>query len=176
MDRTSAIILCAAVLAILAAAAGAAAVLAFRRREEARYLRAAKNLVQEQLLCYALKPRSLAAPSPRRLMLYLRVNTRPVRRFVFDPAEGVSIGRSANCNICVQDPLVSLQHCRIFLLHNRVVVADNSSANGTCIRRGLFRRCPLRRGQAFVLRTSDRICLGRLVLKVTVFTFDDATM
>ncbi|HJD21109.1 MAG TPA: FHA domain-containing protein [Candidatus Gemmiger faecigallinarum] len=179
MNQTDTAILCLLFLLILAAGTVAAAVLLIHHQnEKEKYLRAAKNLVQEELLNYALcTPGTGGAPPPaRRPMLYLRANTDPVQRFVFDPSHPITLGRDPQCSIFVQDPLISQQHCRIQARGGQVFLSDNNSSNGTFVQRGLMRCYRVVPGRPFPLVGGDVICAGQFRLKITLFLFDDAVM
>jgi pSer/pThr/pTyr-binding forkhead associated (FHA) protein len=53
-------------------------------------------------------------------------------KFSFDlPAEGVIIGRSTDCELVLQDQLVSRRHAKIFELNNHMMLADLGSTHGT---------------------------------------------
>ena len=178
MNPNDAAVLCLVVLLVLAAAAILVAILVSRRQSEReKYLRAAKNLVQEQLN-YALHNSGAAAEPPRsrRLMLYLCANTDPVQRFVFDPCRPVTIGRDPQCSIFVQDPMLSQHHCRIQMQRGQVLLVDERSANGTFVQRGLFHRYRVLPDRPLVLCRGDKICVGTFCLKVKPFLFDDALM
>lgn len=165
----------AAVAAVLVAVL--VAVLLVRRRSERRKcLHAAHNLIQEELLDNALGRNAGRALPARRLMLYLCANTDPPKRTVFDPARGVLIGRGNECNVCVRDANVSQEHCRIFLRKGQVFVQDLDSVNGTWVRRGWRRRWRVKPEAPFPLQSGDRLLLGSVTLRVTLFPFDDATM
>ena len=179
MNPNDAAVLCLVVLLVLAAAAILVAILVSRRQSEReKYLRAAKNLVQEEQLNYALHNSGAAAEPPRsrRLMLYLCANTDPVQRFVFDPCRPVTIGRDPQCSIFVQDPMLSQHHCRIQMQRGQVLLVDERSANGTFVQRGLFHRYRVLPDRPLVLCRGDKICVGTFCLKVKPILFDDALM
>lgn len=152
-----------------------------RQREHEKCITAARNIVQEDILDYAMKnphhSSALPPPAPRRQMIFLRVNTTPPRRLVFDPGKGINIGRDTSaCQIQLQDPRTSQRHCRIYAQNSTVILQDLGSENGTILCRGLFHKYLLRRGQSLALRSSDTICVGSVRLRVKLFIFDDMTM
>jgi len=54
------------------------------------------------------------------------------KEFVFTQ-DSVFIGRSADCDVALQDPGVSRKHCRIFRHEEAYAVEDQGSANGTLV-------------------------------------------
>lgn len=158
-----------------------AAFLHHRQNVHAQFLRAAKNIVQDEFLEYFLKnPDHIqgTAPPPRvRVMLFLQTNTNPPQKVVYDPAKKILVGRNPKeCILYLSDPAVSQRHCGLYAQGNRVFVQDLGSANGTVLRRGLFKRYLLKNNCAAPLMDGDRICIGSIVLKVHLFMFDDARM
>ena len=45
----------------------------------------------------------------------------------------ITLGRSRSCNVKLEDPILSRQHCAITVDEGRVVVADLGSSNGTFV-------------------------------------------
>ena len=71
----------------------------------------------------------------------------------FDQAS-VLVGRGLECDIHLEDPLASREHCRITLESNQVWVEDLNSANGTWLRGELIRREKLGPGDMFSVGSS----------------------
>jgi len=74
------------------------------------------------------------------------------KEFVFTQ-DSVFIGRSADCDVALQDPGVSRKHCRIFRHEEAYAVEDQGSANGT-----LVNGSPVSTQQ--VLEDGDKLTLG----------------
>ena len=164
------IVLTAAVLA-----AGGAAVYVIqssRRAEMQKYYDAAYKMIKENCLNNAIRNQSAPAYGGLKIMVYLKWKDRQKQGFVFDPEQGIRIGRSPVENeICIRDGAVSGQHCVIFVSGGQLAVQDLNSANGTWIRRGFKKRAV---ETAEFLYSGDRLAVGTLKMKVTVFTFDMA--
>lgn len=67
--------------------------------------------------------------------------------------EAMVIGRALECDICIRDILLSRKHCRIEPFHDRWVVSDLGSKNGTHVGSELVTR--------HVLSDGDVIRIGR---------------
>lgn len=79
-----------------------------------------------------------------------------------------TIGRSSSCTIVIQSPTVSRLHARIEIQHDRYVLFDAGSANGTFVNGNLI-------AQGYQLSTGDEIALGSLDLLLS-FTDPEQTL
>ena len=171
------ILLCAAALAV-----GIWIFIVSSRRHEERmqYYSAAKALVQSDILEYEIQNQAthkLAAPKARRIILYLRVHTRPPKKYVLDPQKGITFGRdSKTCDVLLNEATVSEHHCCIREENGQVWLTDLGSSNGTVLRKGLFRRVRLHGGQSVRVGSGDRLIVGSTVFDLTLFLFDNTTM
>lgn len=164
------IVLTAAVLA--AGGAAAYVIQSSRRAEMQKYYDAAYKMIKENCLNNAIRNQSAPVYGGLKIMVYLKWKDRQKQGFVFDPEQGIRIGRSPGDNeICIRDGAVSGQHCVIFVSGGQLAVQDLNSANGTWIRRGFKKRAV---ETAEFLYSGDRLAVGTLKMKVTVFTFDMA--
>jgi predicted component of type VI protein secretion system len=73
-----------------------------------------------------------------------------------DLREPLVVGRALDCDICIRDILLSRKHCRIERFHDRWVVVDLGSKNGTKLDNESITR--------HVLRDGDVIRIGRAQL------------
>jgi pSer/pThr/pTyr-binding forkhead associated (FHA) protein len=80
----------------------------------------------------------------------------------------MTIGRSASCDIVIPQSIVSRLHARIELQHDRYVLSDAGSANGTFVN-------GVRIEQGYQLSTSDEIWLGSPEAKLS-FSDPDETL
>jgi len=55
------------------------------------------------------------------------------RQTVQIPENGLLIGRSSDCYLCLADEFISAKHCRIFLENEELFIEDLGSTNGTFI-------------------------------------------
>lgn len=167
-------------IVLVCLAAVVTVVLLQRQQKERRlFLRAARNIVQEELLEYNLKNptrmQHLPPPARRRTMIFLRTNANPPQRVVYDPTTPITVGRNPQtCTLYLSEPSVSLQHCCIYTYGNKVLLQNQNSANGTILQRGLFKTVCLRQNHAAPLRSGDRIRIGSFMMKVRLFLYDDA--
>jgi signal transduction histidine kinase len=81
------------------------------------------------------------------------------RVFEIGPDTGVTIGRSPECDICLQDERSSRRHARIVWQNGRPLIEDLNSRNGTLLNDRPVMCAPLAEG--------DRIAIGALVLQVS---------
>lgn len=147
---------------------------AAEQAERQKYYDAAYKILKEECLDNAIKNRNSKMQDARKLMVYLKWKDTERQGYVFDPADGVWIGRDAQTNnICIREGDISLRHCVLYLYQGTVYLEDLHSRNGTRIRRGIRTRrvqepCPVFSG--------DRIMVGDMVIRVTLFKFDTAYM
>jgi DNA-binding winged helix-turn-helix (wHTH) protein len=80
----------------------------------------------------------------------------------------MTIGRSSSCDIVIPLSIVSRLHARIELQHDRYVLSDAGSANGTFVN-------GVRIEQGYQLSTNDEIWLGSPEAKMT-FSDPDETL
>lgn len=99
-------------------------------------------------------------------MLMVRI-FHPSKRYVFDPAKCICIGRDLYRNqIIIQDDLISDQHCRIYLRRGKIILEDLNSTNGTFIRHKLKKNIVTEQTE---LAYADKIYMGTTVLQVYPF-------
>jgi pSer/pThr/pTyr-binding forkhead associated (FHA) protein len=77
----------------------------------------------------------------------------------FAVKDQLTIGRSAQCQIAVDDTFVSQMHARVFPHEGQFVVEDLGSTNGTYLNRSKL-------SGAMVLQRGDRIQVGNTVLEL----------
>jgi hypothetical protein len=85
---------------------------------------------------------------PRQFKLLYRGNT------VWLPPGQLFLGRSCNCHIVIDDPLVSRRHAQLTVDGQRVLIEDLSSINGVFVNGERLLE------EQYVLREGDRIQLG----------------
>ncbi|WP_216892680.1 FHA domain-containing protein [Nocardia alni] len=83
-----------------------------------------------------------------------RVSTAPITRADRIPAGGLTIGRTGDNQIVVDDPLASRRHARLVRGQEGLVLEDAGSANGTFVNG--------RREQRTVLRERDIVTIGNV--------------
>ncbi|MCD7727827.1 MAG: FHA domain-containing protein [Ruminococcus sp.] len=148
------------------------------RKSERMMYRAAGNILKNEFLNYSLhnpmlKSSSNKEPRMRKPMLYIKtVGTKPLKEYVFDPETVVKIGRSQELNsIVLNEAIVSIEHCFIFLLGENIVLRDCASSNGTFIRRGSHSYI-VSPGQQIVLKSGDVLKVGSTAFKIKIFLYD----
>ncbi len=135
-----------------------------------KYYDAAYKMIKENCLNEALKNKPLREMGGRRIMVYLEWKDQEAYGFVFDPAYGIRIGRDPNKNeICIRQNIISSSHCKLYLANGGLAIQDYGSINGTFVRHGLWKH---RVNGSEYLYSGDRILVGNLKIKVTIFTFD----
>lgn len=172
------IALATAALVILLLAGVLAGNRAARRRQRVR--EAAHRLVENDLLDYELHnplDRRPQRPALRRMLVCLKVGTKPTRTYVLDPArgQGIFFGRDPQCEVCLSEVVVSGRHCRVYWDGRTVVLQDLGSSNGTQVQRGLFRRWELH-GNCLALQSNDRLWIGHTTFWIQPFLYDDTLM
>ena len=127
-------------VAVAAIALIVLAVITIRKRKKSRAqeISAAEILIKQKQLVNAIDRNGKASADSRQLMLVVTWKEEKIRKYVFDPSQGVRIGRSREHNqICIPLETVSHSHCMIFSRGDMILVKDHNSANGTFIKRGL---------------------------------------
>lgn len=146
-----------------------------RRKNAWRELNnAARKLVKEQNLSTALTE-GKENRERIRMIISLAWKEQEKQAFVFDPLEGVRIGRQPEINnIVVPDNEVSLSHCLLYRMRNdrNVILEDLGSTNGTTVLHG-FRKTKFRKNRVRVY-DGDRILVGGLKLELHIFWIDSA--
>lgn len=154
-----------------------------KKIEREKYYMAAGNIIREDFLNYSLQNPAnydggCGMPSGQRTMLYIKSKTSGKKsQFVFDPEKRILIGRDRfNSNIYINEAFVSQHHCSIFFRNNQVFLQDMNSANGTYVKRGLFKKYFIVNGQYIQLRSKDRIIIGSNKFKIILFFYDMSMM
>ncbi len=172
-------------IAIMVTLAGAAAAIILavqnnRRKNAVLELNnAARKLVKEQNLNESLRnlddPGAKQVKSTRRRMrmiVALEWKEREKESYVFDPSEGIRIGRATEGNnISIPDDEISLNHCLVYQASGDLILEDLHSTNGTVVIHGLQKRRIRGRARIF---DGDRIRIGGMELTVHVFWIDTA--
>lgn len=169
------------VLIVIAAASAIAAVVIFAKlksEEKEKMYRAAERIIQNELLDNSLKNPFLSGAvvdnsADCRLMVNIKVKQeRNKQSFVFNPAKTIKIGRERIGNhIIVNEATVTAYHCMIFMSDDGKPVLQDSSANGTFVKRGM-KSYHLTNSQTCVIEDGDSITVGSVRLKVKLFSFD----
>jgi len=77
------------------------------------------------------------------------------------PENGLLIGRSPDCDLCLTDEFISAKHCKIFFENEELFIEDQGSTNGTFIDgTQVEKKSSLKEGQG--------IQIGATVLKINV--------
>lgn len=150
------------------------AVRASEKAEKQKYYDAAYKILKEECLNQAICNNGQVAEAGEKLMIYLKWKDYEQQGYVFDPDKPVRIGRDPEQNdICIRDNTVSFNHCMLFSYEGGLYLKDLNSSNGTWLKRGLFSQ--LVTGVVLVL-SGDKITVGGLTMRVTVFEFDMSYM
>lgn len=143
-----------------------------KKAEKQKYYDAAYKVVKESCLNNAIRNHSEKLQNRQRQMLYLRWKDGEKQGYVFDPEKPIWIGRNPEGNdICIREGAVSARHCVLYLYQGNVFLKDLNSRNGTWIKQGLTKHQV--QGAAPVF-SGDKIIIGDLEIKVTIFMFDMA--
>lgn len=153
-----------------------------KNAERHKYYSAAANIVKEDLLNYSIKNNLSGCelkPSGERIMVYIKaVSGKNKNSYVFDPAKIIYIGRSTfedKNSICLNDSKVSHNHCAIYSDGYNVFLQDMNSLNGSMIKRGL-RKYWINNGNIIQIEDKDKLYIGSVILRITVFYYDSLTM
>lgn len=143
-----------------------------KKKDREQEIKAAAMLLKERQLRNAIDMNKKNGAQREQLILVVSWKDDKKRKFIFDPATGVRIGRGRDENqICVPLDTVSQKHCMIFSNDGYLYVKDLNSANGTYIKRGLkkylVRDCQL-------CRDNDSIIVGGIAFKIRSFWIDSA--
>lgn len=167
---------------VLVAAVVCVVLILYRRHEERlRCYSAARMLVRSEILDHEILNRTgttlVAEPTSRRLLLCLCAHTKPKKKYVLDPRRGILFGRDTqSCDVLLSEAVISEQQCRIGEYQGAIWLTDLGSANGTVLRKGLFRTLKLRGGQSVRLESGDRLILGSIRFDLILFPFDGTMM
>ena len=72
----------------------------------------------------------------------------------------ITLGRSRSCNVQLEDPVLSRQHCAITVDEGRVVVADLGSSNGTFVQGDLIEVQTVEQGEVIELGSVCLLLVG----------------
>ncbi len=148
------------------------------KSERKKLTEGARRLLMNDILDYEIKNpagrRPSEAPRFRRLVMCLYVETDPPKRYVMDPAAGITLGSSPECQVWLSDVAAAPKHCYISSDGRTAALQDLGSPSGTEVRRGIFRARTLR-NSAIVLRDKDQFFVGAVSFRVRLFLFDGRT-
>ncbi len=145
-----------------------------RKKNKAREMeyQAAAMLLKERQLRNAIDMNKKQNSNREQMVLVVTWKEEKERKFIFDPASGVRIGRGREENqICVPLDTVSHKHCIIFSSGDSIYVQDLNSANGTFIKRG-FKK--FRVTDTALCQENDTIIVGGVGFKIRSFYVDSA--
>lgn len=166
------------IIKVLIVIAAAAIFAKLKSEEKEKMYRAAERIIQNEFLDNSLKNPFLSGAAVDnsadcRLMVNIKVKQeRNKQSFVFNPAKTIKIGRERIGNhIIVNEATVTAYHCMIFMSDDGKPVLQDSSSNGTFVKRGM-RSYHLTNSQTCVIEDGDCITVGFVRLKVKLFSFD----
>ena len=151
-----------------------------KQDEKENYYNAAHNILKEEQLDQLLKnPHKNGSINDRnsiKPMLFLKFLDKSKQKYVFSLEKEVNIGRDKNKNqVCVNEPIVSHCHCRIWSNGSNVYLQDMYSSNGVEVKRGISSYV-FGNGDMMEIRTKDVIKVGTTRIKAVVFYFDTTVM
>ncbi len=165
-------------IGIIALIVGIAVFIKLKMEEKDKMYLAAERVLQNRLLDNALKNPFLVntrieEPLGRQLMINFTAKLRKHKQnYVFSPLSPITFGRDRSKNkIIVNEALVSSEHCCIYLLQDGTPVLQDTSSNGTVIRRGL-KAYSISNGRTCVIENGDKLCIGTAVFKIKLFYYD----
>jgi len=78
------------------------------------------------------------------------------RQKVQIPENGLLIGRSPDCDLCLTDEFVSAKHCKIFFENEELFIEDQGSTNGTFIdETQIDKKTSLKQGQRIQIGVTE---------------------
>ncbi len=161
------------VICIAAAAAAAGYIIhANRKAETQKYYDAAYKVIKEGCLNNAIRNKNEKIQNGQKMMIYLKWKDSERQGYVFDPKHPIRIGRIPDDNdICIREETVSSHHCVLYLYKGQVYLRDLNSRNGTWLRQGIRKR---RIEGAEPVFSGDVVIVGKLAVRLTIFSFDMA--
>lgn len=168
------------VLAVILFVIGTVILVKSKKDEVQNYYDAAQNILKEERLDKLLKNpykgtvgQDAGGIKP---MVYLKIKDKSKLKYVFCLDREVCIGRDKDTNqVCVNEPIVSANHCRLYSDGVNVYLQDLYSANGVEIKRGLS-RFALQSGETVQLSSNDVLKIGTTKINAVLFYFDTALM
>ena len=143
-----------------------------KKKNKEQEIKAAALLLKERQLRNAIDMNKRGSTAREQLILVISWKDDKKKKFIFDPAIGVRIGRGREENqICIPLDTVSQKHCMIFSNGGYIYVKDMNSANGTYLKRGL--KTYLVR-DSLLCRDGDQIIVGGISFKIRTFWIDSA--
>ncbi|MDR2582515.1 MAG: FHA domain-containing protein [Fibromonadaceae bacterium] len=74
------------------------------------------------------------------------------------PENGLLIGRSPDCDLCLTDEFVSIKHCKFFFENGELFIEDQGSTNGTFIDgTQVEKKSSLKEGQGIQIGVTEMI-------------------
>lgn len=145
-----------------------------KKQKKNRIKKSLYKLMEQNVLGRTLRERisseQAALEETQKLFLYVEFpDTKPLLGYVYSLDECVTIGRSRENKICIYDELLSRMHCKIRLQDGNLILQDMGTANGTGIRRGLFRKVNLRPGEQALLFSGNMIRLGGWKIRICTY-------
>lgn len=149
-----------------------------KREAAQRMYHAAGNILKNEFLDYSLhnpwtSDAAKLMPNGRKSMICFKLRgSKPAKEYVFDPEKVVKIGRSKESNsIALSEAIVSVEHCKVYLSGELIILEDCGSSNGTVVKRK-WHTYTIGSGQAVTLCSGDVIIVGSTELKVKIFYYD----
>lgn len=89
--------------------------------------------------------------------------------YLFNLDECITIGRSRENKICIRDERLSRTHCKIYVTNGYMWLQDLGTANGTVLKKGLFRKVCLAPQETTSLEHGDVIVVGKHKMRVKIY-------
>lgn len=96
------------------------------------------------------------------------LDTKPWMCCIFALDEAVTIGRSRENKISIRDDMLSRLHCKIVSINQQLYLQDMGTANGTRIRRGMWKTLKLAPQEIVPLEDKDKIIAGNYRMRILI--------
>lgn len=128
-----------------------------------------EDRVLDQSLKYRISSGQATLEETRMAFLYMEfLTTKPMITYLFALDEWITIGRSKENKICIHNEQFSRLHCKIGYVENRLVLMDLGSVNGVLVRRGLFKKITVGRGEQAIVEHGDVLIIGQYKIKIQI--------